>query len=333
MPTLNFSNVKVGDVLELNFGLVPINKNSVKLTIGNVPATLTGTWNENYTKFKVASITKDSTIAMIATGSNDIVFDNLVLGSTFTFGKHQVNTETPWDIKWEIVHQEDGYQIAQTVQLIDARAFDGIEASNSDTNRQKYGNNNWKLSNIRQWLNSDASAGNWYSAQHSADAPPTNANTANDDTGYDTRPGFLYHFTTAQKSAMLNFDLTLKIPTVDGGGSHVVSQKVFLPTMTQVGLGANEGVTEGTVFSKYNGVENSVRVKTLHPNVVANSGFSRIDFIANGAWNWWLSSCDTNSYRAWRVSSSGDLISYYARTGSNPLAPCIVLPRTGKCSG
>ena len=336
MPTLNFSNVKVGDVLELNFGLVPINKNSVKLTIGNVPSTVTGTWNENYTKFKVASITKDSTIAMIAEAYDDpnlIVFDYLTLGSTFMFGKHQVNTETPWDIEWEIVHQEDDYQIAQTVQLIDARAFDAKEASNTDTYRQNYGNNNWKLSNIRQWLNSDAAAGTWYSAQHSADAPPTNANTYR-NTGYDTRPGFLYHFTAAQKSAMMNFDLTLKIPAVDGGGSHVVSQKVFIPTMTQVGLGANESVTEGIVFDKYNGVDSVGRVKTLHPNVVAYSGYSDTAFAANTEWYWWLSSSYTTSHyvhRIYPMNAGNDRT--YVYDGRYGLAPCICLPRTGKCSG
>ena len=332
MPTLNFSNVKIGDVLELNFGLVPINKNSVKLTIGNVPSTLTGTWNENYTKFKVASITKDSTIAMIATGSNDIVFDDLVLGSKFLFGKHQVNNETPWDIEWEIVHQTNDYQIAQTVQLIDARAFDGMEASNTDTNRKSYGNNNWKLSNIRYWLNSDAGAGQWYAARHTYDAPPTNANAGNCGTGYDDRPGFLYNFTAAQKSAMLNFDLTLKIPTVDGGGSHVVSQKVFLPTMTQVGLGANEDVTEGTVFSKYSSSTTADRIKILHPNVAANTGYTML--ATTTRWYWWLSSHSSAiSSRVKQVNHAGGPDFNHACSGSCGLAPCICLPRTGKCSG
>ena len=265
-----------------------------------------------------------------------IKFNKLVLGSTFLFGKHQVNNETPWDIEWEIVHQEDDYQIAQTVQLIDVRAFDAKEASNSDSNRKNYGNNNLKLSNIRQWLNSDASAGNWYSAQHSADAPPSNANIYTSyPTGYDTRPGFLYHFTAAQKSSMLNFDLTLKIPSVDGcgGSSHIVSQKVFLPTMTQVGFGANEGVAEGTVFNKYNGVADSGRVKTLHPNVVANSKYTSTSkkYVANVAWYWWLSSCYTNSCNVRFVLSSGELGSDAASYGYNALAPCIVLPRTGIC--
>ena len=264
--------------------------------------------------------------------SNLIVFDNLSLGSTFLFGKHQVANEEPWDIEWEIVHQTIGYQIAQTVQLIDVRAFDGKETSSTDIYRKNYGNNNWKLSNIRQWLNSDAAAGEWYSARHTYDAPPTDANGYSSYlTGYDDRPGFLYNFTAAQKSAMLNFNLTLKIPSVDGGGSHIVSQKVFLPTMTQVGLGANEGVNEGTVFNKYNGVENAGRIKTLHPNVVANSGFSHTNFIANGAWYWWLSSCHTNSSIAWHVYTSGGLGTAYAYNGRNALAPCIVLPRTGSC--
>ena len=267
---------------------------------------------------------------------NLIVFEYLTLGSTFLFGKHQVSNEEPWDIKWEIVHQESDYHIAQTVQLIDARTFDGKEASNGDSNRQKYGNNNWKLSNIRQWLNSDASAGNWYSAQHSADAPPSNANIYTSyPTGYDARPGFLYHFTAAQKSAMMNFDLTLKIPSVDCGGSHVVSQKVFLPTMTQVGFGANEGVAEGTVFNKYNGVADSGRVKTLHPNVVANSKYTSTSkkYVANVAWYWWLSSCYTNSCSARGVRSSGGLYYDGACDGHYALAPCICLPRTGKCIG
>ena len=264
---------------------------------------------------------------------NLIVFDYLTLGSTFLFGKHQVNAETPWDIEWEIVHQESDYQIAQTMQIIDARTFDAREASNSDTNRQKYGNNNWKLSNIRQWLNSDAAAGTWYSAQHSADAPPSNSNiNAAYPTGYDTRPGFLYHFTAAQKSAMLNFDLTLKIPDTDGGGSHVVSQKVFLPTMTQVGFGANEGVTEGTVFNKYDGVDDDVRVKTVHPMAAANSCY--IGQTANNEEWYWLSSAYTNytsSYPPRLVDLDGSLFYYIACSGNGGCAPCIVLPRTGIC--
>ena len=331
---LKIPNVKPGDVLDISIGLIPTSKAAARFTGASLSNTLSGTWNEDYTKFTVGSITGDGSIVMSAAECDGVNFSNLALGSKFMFGKHQVTNETPWDIEWEIVHQEDDYQIAQTVQLIDIRAFDAIEASNSDSYRKTNGNNNWKLSNIRQWLNSDATAGNWYSAQHSADAPPTNANTNNFNTNYETRPGFLYHFTAAQKSAMLNFDLTLALPPVDGGGSHVVSQKVFLPTYTQVGLGANAGVvTEGTVFNKYTGVDYTVRIKTVHPNVVANSGINA-SFIVNGMCQWWLSSClQSGSSAAWYIEYSGEWSArntqvYY---GNRALAPCICLPRTGIC--
>lgn len=63
-----------------------------------------------------------------------------------------------------------------TSNIITLKCFDAIEAGNSDSNRRGYGNNRYLYSNIRQWLNSEKAAGQWYAAQHSADAPPNNGN-------------------------------------------------------------------------------------------------------------------------------------------------------------
>lgn len=65
------------------------------------------------------------------------------------------------------------------------------EASNSNSDRKQYGNNRYQYSNLLQWLNSNAAAGAWYSAKHSADAPPTNANVWNNYNEYDAWAGFL----------------------------------------------------------------------------------------------------------------------------------------------
>ena len=62
-------------------------------------------------------------------------------------------------------------------------AFDAIEASNSDSNRRSYGNNRYSLANLLQWLNSNAAAGKWYSAKHSADAPLCCRPAGNDGNG------------------------------------------------------------------------------------------------------------------------------------------------------
>ena len=84
-----------------------------------------------------------------------IDLSTLSVGSTFKLGKYQVESETPWPIEWEIVHQTEDYQIAQTKQIIDCRCFDGKEPTNPNNNRKTYGNNNWQYSNIEQFLNSD----------------------------------------------------------------------------------------------------------------------------------------------------------------------------------
>ena len=122
----------------------------------------------------------------------NIDFSSLSINDTFYMGKYQVGSETPWDIEWEIVHQESDYQIAMAKQIIDLRCFDATESNNSDTNRQTKGNNNWQYSNIEQWLNSDQS--NWYSAQHQYDAPPSSDNCYHYPNGttfnaYDTNKG------------------------------------------------------------------------------------------------------------------------------------------------
>ena len=61
----------------------------------------------------------------------NIDFSSLSLNDTFFLGKYQVGSETPWDIEWEIVHQESNYQIAMVTQIIDLRPFDAKESSNS----------------------------------------------------------------------------------------------------------------------------------------------------------------------------------------------------------
>ena len=62
-------------------------------------------------------------------------------------------------------------------KIIKIMASDAKEPNNSDSNRKSYGNNRHIHSNLLQWLNSNATAGNWYSAKHSADQAPTTKST------------------------------------------------------------------------------------------------------------------------------------------------------------
>ena len=259
---------------------------------------------------------------------------DMVVGDTFFLGKYQVESETPWDIEWEIVHQTTDYQIAMTKQVIDLRPFDGKEPTNTDIGRENYGNNNWQYSNIEQWMNSDQAS--WYSAQHTYDAPPTSANCWQYRNGttynaYDTHKGFLYYWSADEKALLRDMTLTLANNTVtDGGGSYTWTGKVWLPTYTQIGGGQNNSISEGEAFSKF--TDDTSRIKSLHPNCAANNEYCKVNNYASGKnWWYWASNVHPSYSNGVRYVGNNGSIGHIsdAYYGSGGFAPCICLPRNG----
>ena len=252
-------------------------------------------------------------------------FSTLSLGSTFNFGKYQVESEDPWSIEWEIVHQTDDYQIAQTKQIIDLRCFDAIESTNTDSNRASGGNNNWQYSNIKQFLNSDQAT--WYSAQHSYDAQPNSTNVYNSYNPYDTHKGFLYYFSDEEKSLLK--DMIFDLYDYDTDGNYTWTGKVWLPTYTQLGYGNNNSISEGIKFDKYN--SDSDRIKSINKYCAENNKYCIDNNKSEGSNQlYWMSSSDPSlSGYVWHVDSGGDYGTDRAFTGYNGLAPCIKLPKAG----
>ena len=267
----------------------------------------------------------------------DINFDSLKLGSTFMLGKYQVESEDPWDIEWEIVHQTDDYQIAMTKQIIDLRSFDAKESSNTDSDRSKYGNNNWQYSNIKQFLNSDQAS--WYSAQHTYDAPPSTDNVSLSDSNgtyhnaYDTHKGFLYYWSDTEKSLLKDMTLTLANPTVDGGGSYTWTGKVWLPTYTQMIGGYNDDTIEGEQF-KWFILDGNNKIRYLHSKVYINNEYAKSHYSADSPTAIQYYTSSSYPFDSWEVrftSMIGTLSYSSAACVINVgISPCICLPRTGK---
>lgn len=131
-------------------------------------------------------------------------------------------------------------------------AFDAIEASNSDSNRRSYGNNRYSLANLLQWLNSNAAAGKWYSAKHSADAPPTAANVWSSHNPYSDKAGFLAMLDERFVAALLETTVTVAKNTVTDGGSYeTVKAKMHLPSTTEVGLANENNIAEGVKLALF----------------------------------------------------------------------------------
>ena len=105
----------------------------------------------------------------------------------------------------------------------------------------QYGYNRWSHSAVRQWLNSDKGAGEWWSAQHLGDVAPEQATT---------KAGFLTGFNDDFLSCLT----PVKVVTVTNNKSEpdksvqdITYDKIFLPSMEQMYC-APEASGEGEYF-------------------------------------------------------------------------------------
>ena len=208
-----------------------------------------------------------------------------------------------------------------TEKIIQLMCFDAKEASNSNSDRKSYGNNRYQHSNILQWLNSNAAAGNWYSAKHSADAPPTNANVWNNYNEYDAWAGFLAMLDPKFVAELLTTTQTVARNTVTDGGSYeTVTSKMFLPSTTEVGLANENNIAEGTLLALFSNDASRVAYPTAQ--CVSNSEYTNSNFSTSKGWYWWLRTpYSSNAFSVRYVISDGSLDSNNAYDGGNGVRP------------
>lgn len=211
-----------------------------------------------------------------------------------------------------------------TEKIISLKAFDAKEPSNSNSSRQSYGNNRASVANLLLWLNS-AAAGGWYSAQHRADAPPTAANVWSSHNPYDQEAGFLSFFEADFRNALLNDTITVAKNTVtDGGGSEQITRKVRLLTETEVGLGNENGIAEGTQWPLF--TDNESRKAYPTAEAVSKSTYTNSSLSATQPWYYWLLTPNAGYANYVRiVYSDGSLNNINAWNGSRGVRPALFL--------
>lgn len=208
-----------------------------------------------------------------------------------------------------------------TEKIITLKCFDAMESGNSDGNRRSYGNNRYSLSNIDKWLNSDAAAGRWWAATHSADAAPTNANVWSNYNEYDAQAGFLNGFSANMKAALLNTTITVAKNTVtDGGGSETITRKVFYASTTEVGLANENNVAEGSKLAIFS--DNASRLAYPTAEAVSNSEYKTSGLAVGRPWWWYLRTpYASNSCNVRHVSTDGALSGTGAYSGNEGVRP------------
>ena len=195
--------------------------------------------------------------------------NDLPIGAKVKFGKLH-NT----DIVWVVAHKNyPGYPANSVTllseQIIKLMCFDAAEPSSSVGNRPTLGNNNYKFSNIRQWLNSAAAAGSWYSAQHSTDAPPISENVGGYNPYYDAA-GFLNAFTANERNILLDTTLLSAVCHYDGGGNVTTVDKMFLLSVNEVGTNSQTIGDSAFAYFKNTGK----RTATPSVSSISNSNYS-----------------------------------------------------------
>ena len=243
---------------------------------------------------------------------------NLPIGAKVKFGKHSVNGETAQPIVWRIVAKgHSGYPSNSVTVLangiIDLRAVDAREPNNTVANKQTFGNNDYDVSNIDQWLNTNVSP--WYTAKHTYDQSPNTTYTSN-ATGYENRPGFLSNFSTAEIAAIMSTTITFTKYNKTTGSAI---RKIFLPSASEMGFSSE--VTDGVVWSYFAGVDidtASKRSAYVTSQCLNNTLSTSVPTSINTPWYWWLRSAKYDTVETTQgISSTG--VSHTAITSRGDL--------------
>ena len=187
-------------------------------------------------------------------------------------------------------------------QILKLMSFDAMEPNTSVVERQNYGNNRYIYSNIRQWMNSAAAAGEWYTPQYGGDSPPNGSYTYFGRNPYDGIAGFLHGFTADERSALL--DTTLTVGKSDGGGTETCVDKMFLLSSTEVSQVGS--TTNGSVIGIFN--SDASRIATITAECVTNSNYDGTP-TANSAWLYWLRDPNISTYSATNLINNQGLLS------------------------
>ena len=153
-------------------------------------------------------------------------------------------------------------------------AFDAREHNNPRNDRTySIGEGMWRYSNVKQWLNSNASAGNWYTRQHTYDNSPTTSgydlsggdwNSADVNyIKYVSMPGFLTYLSSELKGALLTVSkpvLEPKNPYDDVFENAYSDCKMFLLSRVEVGFPQNRNIplaSDDTIYEFYKNNNNN----------------------------------------------------------------------------
>lgn len=217
-------------------------------------------------------------------------------------GKTQIETITPTFTKTD------------SATNLGTQHLNKREGNLNSTQEMAYGWNRWKTSALRQYLNSEAAKGAWWTAQDEWDVAPDQLKD---------KAGFLSGCSADFLSALQIVKVTTFANTVNGGGGEDTTyDRVFIPSMEQMYC-APQIKGEGTYLEYWkqrSGATAPLAQWGTYPNIITYAVENH-----TSPQNIRLRSEHRGyAYITWYVSSSGGVTSSYA-SNANRVAPLVVI--------
>lgn len=218
-------------------------------------------------------------------------------------GKTQIETITPTFTKTD------------SATNLGTQHLNKREGNLNSTQEMAYGWNRWKTSALRQYLNSEAAKGAWWTAQDEWDVAPDQLKD---------KAGFLSGCSADFLSALQVVKVTTFANTVnDGGGEDTTYDRVFIPSMEQMYC-APQIKGEGTYLEYWkqrSGATAPLAQWGTYPNIITYAVENH-----TSPQSMRLRSANRGSASStWYVNSSGYVYSYCIASDANRFAPLVVI--------
>lgn len=180
----------------------------------------------------------------------------------------------------------------------------------------RYGYNRWSHSAIRQWLNSSAEKGKWWTAQHLGDVAPNEHNT---------RAGFLSGFEQDFLNVIKKVKIRTQLNTITDkeiGTDEETVDLMFLASKEQEYGTLESGVYNDDAWDYYKEVSGFEK-----PNNGNSTGRIkyRLDSQTSADWHRLRSPIRGYSDSTWNCNNAGSLLSTISATNSGRCAPACVI--------
>lgn len=255
----------------------------------------------------------------------------IVIGTNTGFYTWGAPEKTPED--WRVYTFADAMSVTpiETLTLTEAANGTLLGTLSSSTKygssgmnnlqRAAYGYNRWSQSAIRQWLNSDAPAGEWWTPQNVYDRPPQQLATL---------PGFMAGLPEDFKAILAPVKVTTalnKISDTDIGASEDTYDIFFCPSLEQEYIVPQEAGVEGAYWPYW---KERLELDSPQASGSAGTNANHIRYAIsnhNSAQYVTLRSANRGSASScWFLYSSGYVTFhyYYAATANAPAPACVI---------